>query len=124
MFSSTHSWSQSEQEAGVTFYKKRVQKGTPLLYSLEEQILSYAKLLTLQPQRRCIVSRINQLPRQCKVAFVEDTDITDPERQRFLREMYRQVPRIFLDPDEADRLIEARRNELLRTAEDGEDPVD
>ncbi len=123
-FSSTESWSASEQEAWVTFHEQRVQKGSPLLYSLEEQIVSYAKLLTLQPQRRCIVSRVGQLPRQCKVSYVEDTDITEPERKRFLEEMYTQVPRVFLDPDEADRLIESRKEQLLGTAEEVEDLVE
>jgi len=123
-FSSTENWSESEQEAWVTFHRKRVQKGSPLLYSLDEQIISYAKLLSLQPQRRCIVSRIGQIPRQCKVSYVSETDLTEAERQRFLDEMYRQVPRIFMDPDEADRLIEARKEQLLGSAEEADDLVE
>ena len=64
------------------------------------------------------------MPRQCKVAFVEDTDLTENERRRFMEEMYKQEPRIFLDTDEADRLIDERRRRLLTAAEEADDPVD
>lgn len=113
-FTSQKTFSETEHEAWVTFYKKRIQDGTPVFEELEKQVFRFAQKLNTNPRGTCVVATAEMVPRECRVPLMKAPDLSAVEKQRYLAWVYEKP--FYLDPAEADRRIEARQMKLLEAA--------
>lgn len=110
-FSSSTSWSKTAQEAWVTFYKERIQKGTPVYRQIDEQVFTFARDLVLAPVGQGVLNRRGERPVTCRVPHMKDIDYTDDEIAAFLEAMYAKEQ--YRLPAAVDELLVARERKLL-----------
>lgn len=112
---STRSWSASEQDAWVTFYRRRDQKGTPVYRSIEEQVHAYVQRIKLAPRGHAVLVRHGHAPVSFKARHMQDIECSAEDLENFLGDLYDKP--IYLDPADMDRYIEEHERELLALAE-------
>lgn len=114
-FADSDSWSDTEQEAWVNFPKPRVETGTPIFASIEEQIWLHAKKLQLQPRGHAVLSRSGELPCDIRLPHMQDFEFEDAAIEPFL-EMVFDKP-VYRDCVELDQHLDNRTHDLLRAAQ-------
>jgi hypothetical protein len=110
-FTSQHGWTESEHEAWVTFYTKRLQDGTPVYRSIEEQVFKYAQELHLNPPSTCVLTTTDSLPQKCRIPSIKKPSLAPQERETFMRLVNDKT--FCFKPEEADRALAEREERLL-----------
>jgi len=110
----TVSTGETLQEAYVNLPTMRVQKGTPVYRTVEEQVFKAAQRLATNPRGVSVVAREQQKPTMCLGPKMDDRPVADEERQAFLKRVYEKP--IYLSAEEAQKRIEERRLKLIQAA--------
>lgn len=117
-FAIQKSWTVSEQEAWVTLYEKRIQEGARTYETIEEQVFRHAQNLVLAPQGQGAISRLGQVPRDCQLPHMQETELAPAELDAFMQRVYQgKAKAYYMGTGAVDRHLEEREEKLLDSAE-------